>query len=332
MELSFESVYPPEALATLHRKVGERRAIGSLADPATRIGITGRTALTREAQRIDCVTEDRDYLVGFDASTQSELAVPLLDSERVVGVLSLESSELAAFDEDDEKALNGLAEMAVIVMKNQDQTEQLNLTHAVALMGAWSAEVAHDAVSEIGSIRRSVYVLNRQEGLNPANRALVDDVLSLEIEDLRLKYGNVQWQYEPGCSGLWVGMHEQWLRRVLRHLARNAVSAMASVRSQAPRRVVVRTVARDGLAEVQVADTGPGVDLAVAPLLFRRTVFHPDGSHGRGLVLVRFILDQHGGHVAMRWNRPGEGTCFAFQLPIVAADNPPALTPRRAVR
>jgi signal transduction histidine kinase len=250
-------------------------------------------------------------------------------------------------------------------MKNQDQTEQLNLTHAVALMGAWSAEVAHDAVSEIGSIRRSVYVLNRQEGLNPAtrerlldvdraaetlhslqylpeapelaassdgNRALVDDVLSLEIQDLRLKYGNVQWQYEPGCSGLWVGMHEQWLRRVLRHLARNAVSAMASVRSQAPRRVVVRTVARDGLAEVQVADTGPGVDLAVAPLLFRRTVFHPDGSHGRGLVLVRFILDQHGGHVAMRWNRPGEGTCFAFQLPIVAADNPPALTPRRAVR
>jgi signal transduction histidine kinase len=164
------------------------------------------------------------------------------------------------------------------------------------------------------------------------NKTLLDDVVCREVEDLRRKYSDVQWRCEPDCAGLWVNMHEQWLRRALRHLSRNAVSAMAGLRNQAPRRVIIRTVAGDGLAGVQVEDTGPGVDLAVAPLLFRQPVFHPDGSHGRGLLLVRFVLEQHGGQIALRWTRPGEGACFAFQIPVATADTSPAQAPKRAVR
>lgn len=357
MELTFESVYPSDALAHLKRKVGERRAIGPTIDPTTRIGITGRTVLTRQAQLVDSVATDPDYLVGFDASTQSELSVPLIDGERVIGVLSLESDELAAFDEDDERALTGLADMAVIVMKNQEQTEQLNRTHAVAVMGAWSADVAHDTIREIGSIRRSVYLLNRQEGLAPAvkerlmevdkaaetlyslqylpeapelstpadnNQALLDDAVCQEVEELRRKYPDVLWRCEPGCRGVSVRMHEQWLRRVLRHLALNAAASVVSKRDQAARRVTIRTAVRDRLAEVQVEDTGPGVDHAVAPLLFRQPIFRPGGSQGRGLLLVRLILEQHGGSVALRWSRPGEGACFAFQAPVFTASDPAA--------
>jgi GAF domain-containing protein len=356
MELTFESVYPADALPHLKMKVGERRAIGAVADQSTRIGITGRTVLSRQAQRVDSVAKDPDYL-GFNASTQSELSVPLIDGEHTIGVLSLESDEIAAFDEDDEKALTGLADMAVIVMKNQKQTEQLNRTHAVALMGAWSADVAHDTVREIGAIRRAVYLANHHEGLatqvrdklmeidraadtlfslqylpqapdlsmtRSESKALLDEIVCQEVEGLRRKYPNVQWSCEPSCAGIWIQMHEQWLRRVVRHLAHNAGAAVASKRGQAAKRVILRTASADGMAEVQVEDSGPGVAHAVKSLLFRQPVFRPDGSQGRGLLLIRFVLEQHGGTADLVWSRQGEGACFAFQAPVFSISQSPA--------
>ena len=357
MELSFESVYPPAALSSLKTQLGDRRPAKRSVDSAVRMGITARTVLTRVAQRVDDVSKDSDYVV-FNSSTRSELSVPLLDGNDVIGVLSLESDELAAFDEDDEKALMGLADMAVIVLKNQEQTDQLNRTHAVALMGAWSADVAHDTIREIGAIRRAVYLMDRHEGLAPQikdrlkevdkaadtlfslqylpqapdlsskggqRKTLLDEVICQEVEGLRRKYPDIQWRPEPHCAGLWVRMHEQWLRRVVRHLAHNAAASMSGKQGQTVRCVTIRTTNEGDMAEVQVEDTGPGVAHAVRSLLFRQPVFHPDGSQGRGLLLVRFILEQHGGEAGLVWSRQGEGSCFAFRMPIEAASDSSAI-------
>ncbi len=350
MELSFESVYPTSALAQLRRQLGDRRAIGPSVSSRMRIGITGRTALTGQAQRVDSVVDDPDY-VGVNPSTRSELSVPLLDNGRIMGVLSLESDELAAFDEDDEMALRGLAEMAVIVMKNQAQTEQLNRTHALALMGAWGADIAHDVIHEVGAIRRAVYLLRQQPELAPNIHAKLvqideaaetlfllhqlpqgpalpgskleqlvplsrlDNVISQEIEDLQRKHPDVDFRYEAQKRGLSVRMHEQWLRRVLRHLLHNAIAALADLPPHRPRRIVIRTSRVGAMVEINVQDTGVGVPAEVQPLLFSQPIPRSDGTQGRGLLLVRFILEQHGGTARLVWSDHGEGSCFAFQLP-----------------
>ena len=77
---------------------------------------------------------DPDY-VEINPNTRAELAVPLLDKDDVIGVLSLESEAVGAFDENDERALISLAELAVIVIKNSDQAEHLSRANAVAMLG-----------------------------------------------------------------------------------------------------------------------------------------------------------------------------------------------------
>jgi signal transduction histidine kinase len=80
--------------------------------------------------------------------------------------------------------------------------------------------------------------------------------------------------------------------------------------------VTVRTAVRGPMAEIQVEDTGHGIPQDVLPRLFQRPVPHKDGRLGRGLLLVRFLAEQHGGYAKLVWSRPGEGACFAFGIPL----------------
>ncbi|MCC6188865.1 MAG: GAF domain-containing protein [Anaerolineales bacterium] len=67
-------------------------------------GITGHVALTGRPTRVANVKVDPRY-VAADPDTLSELCVPLIGSEQVIGVLNAESTQLAAFAEADERLL-----------------------------------------------------------------------------------------------------------------------------------------------------------------------------------------------------------------------------------
>lgn len=349
--IRFESVYPPEVYSELEQRLVTSWLLDRSKAPGGVIGISGRAVLEKKPQRVGDVRIDSDYLEAHPA-TKSELEVPLLDSDRVIGVLSVESDQVGAFDQDDERALVGLAELAVIAIKNAEQVEQLSRARAVALLGAWGAEIAHDVNREAGTIRLAISSLLCRSDLSedvrqrleeidryaeqlglPAlpegapepgqipefrDAPLLDEVMESIIEETSEELAEEQYAIEIasdlGCPGARVAMHPYWLSRVTHHLVWNAIQAMASDDGRG--RATVRTSVRDCVAWVEVEDTGNGVPPEVEPLLFRQPVPRAYGRQGRGLLLVSYIVELHGGSAFLVSSRPEEGACFAFSVPL----------------
>jgi signal transduction histidine kinase len=87
-------------------------------------GIVGRVARTRKPERVADVSRTPDYH-DQRPSTRSELAVPVLREERVIGVINLESDEVGAFGEQDEALAMRLADHAAIAIENARLYEQI---------------------------------------------------------------------------------------------------------------------------------------------------------------------------------------------------------------
>ncbi|MEP7358267.1 MAG: PAS domain S-box protein, partial [Anaerolineales bacterium] len=67
-------------------------------------GVVGRALRTGQAQRIDDVTQEPDY-IDLGLGMRSELCVPLRYGERNIGVINAESTRVAAFSLADERVL-----------------------------------------------------------------------------------------------------------------------------------------------------------------------------------------------------------------------------------
>lgn len=293
-----------------------------------------------------------EFVSGSNKQTRAELAVPILAMNGGVwGVLNVESDQLGAFDEDDQKVLEDLGRLAFIALRNVETASQLSRTTAVAVMGALGANILHDISREINQIRLSSYILQQRTDL-PAEAkehlhaidqgitrltppqlperlteaglvqhraedttALVDEALDSELSVLRQKYPWVSFEHDFNCSGIRVGLHEHWLRSLLRHFVSNAVHAIP--REKKTRVVTIMSACQNSVIEVQVKDTGQGIPSDIEGRLFNWPIPPDKGRSGRGLLLVRFIVEQSGGEVELLENVIGQGTRFAFRLPIV---------------
>jgi len=99
------------------------------------------------------------------------------------------------------------------------------------------------------------------------------------------------------------------LRQILVNLLENAVYA-ASPRGE----VAVRGRRAAGAVELDVEDTGPGVDPATRRRLFEPLITTKERGIGLGLALVKRIAERHGGTVSYS-DRPGGGARFTLRLP-----------------
>jgi GAF domain-containing protein/AmiR/NasT family two-component response regulator len=349
--LCLESVYPATMLPELASRVDKMAPMARDTAPHGPISLAARSFMVGEPQRVNDARSDL-RCKGLNAKTISELDVPLFDGDKIVGVLSVESDQPAAFDDEDTHALQNLAELAVIAIKNAERAEQLNRVDAVALMGAWGADVVHDVNREVGAIRRAIFLLQQRADLPDevkdrlqdidgyagrldlpelpeevpesgqvlefVDAPLLDEVIRAELDELQREDPTVILVLEPDCPDSRVAMHQRWLRRLLRHLVRNAMRAIPP--DKETRQVIIRTCVQDATAQVQVEDSGKGVRPEIQPVLFRRPISHQndpkDDRPGRGLLLVRFLAEQHGGQAKLLWSRPGEGACFAFYIPL----------------
>jgi diguanylate cyclase (GGDEF)-like protein len=80
-------------------------------------GVMGRAIRQRETQFVRDVTADQDFIrVAYEV--KSEIAVPLLKDENVLGVLNVEAKENGSLDENDVTFLNALAGSIAIAIDN----------------------------------------------------------------------------------------------------------------------------------------------------------------------------------------------------------------------
>ncbi len=102
------------------------------------------------------------------------------------------------------------------------------------------------------------------------------------------------------------------VQQVLLNLIRNAIEAM----QDGPRRelrVTTRALPRDGLVEIGVADTGPGLAPEVGERLFQPFVTTQGTGDGVGLSICRTIVEAHWRKILAE-SRPGEGRGSRFTL------------------
>jgi sigma-B regulation protein RsbU (phosphoserine phosphatase) len=87
-------------------------------------GITGWVATHRRPLRINDVTEDPRY-IEVSPNTRSELAVPLIYRNEILGVLNVESEQTGAYIENDQEMLGTLGGSLAAIIANARLLEQL---------------------------------------------------------------------------------------------------------------------------------------------------------------------------------------------------------------
>jgi phosphoserine phosphatase RsbU/P len=103
LRIRFQVGYPPEAVERIRVKVGE--------------GVTGRAVELREALLVADVSKEEGY-IGLVPDVCSELAVPLILKNRVIGVLNLETRQANYFTEDHKRLLTLIASRMAVGIEN----------------------------------------------------------------------------------------------------------------------------------------------------------------------------------------------------------------------
>lgn len=121
-------LYKPEQgilwMATERGVLPEKRGKSHYLDE----GVVGYVARTKKPLNVDPSKSPWNELyLDYIPDTRSELAVPILAGEKLLGVLNIESAQEHAFDADDLHLLQGLADLAAVALRNAelyDQAEQ----------------------------------------------------------------------------------------------------------------------------------------------------------------------------------------------------------------
>jgi signal transduction histidine kinase len=76
----------------------------------------------------------------------------------------------------------------------------------------------------------------------------------------------------------------------------------------------------NGLAVIQVIDTGSGIDTDILPRLFEKFVTKSERGTGIGLYISKKIIETHGGTINGINNSDGPGATFKFTLRLSQQD------------
>jgi GAF domain-containing protein len=318
-ELTVESIYPPSASQT--RFVGQSRRLDASGE---KIGIGGRAIFKKESQRVPDVRLDPDY-IPLNPQTLSELSVPLMESRKVLGVISLESDQLDAFDEEDEKALSSLAELAVIAIQNAQAYKDLKqakllvgnmatLAWTGTVAGAWRHSVGNHAaiigdlvrmirddlqqgadhttlsgrLVEIGEVIQEIQriPMNPLQAEEGVDSVYVNRLIRERLEQYRRKKG----RFAEVCYEAEYDLEEDATVRASPEWLRRLIdifidNAINAMQASAVKVLHLSTGQAGGLAEITVSDTGAGIPAEIEPLLFQKPILKAKGEKGSGVGL-----------------------------------------------
>jgi signal transduction histidine kinase len=193
--------------------------------------------------------------------------------------------------------------------------------------GGLPAEVIGDLRKMDGHMRRLVALINdfldfarMEEAAHKMERSRVDlaALIAEIVDDFKPLVENTGQEISVDLSGerreiVSLGDRRR-LHQVLANLVANAIKF-----SPPGGKIVIRAGVIARWCEVSVDDDGPGISAEVLPQLFQRYTRAPNsevdaGGTGLGLLIVREIVEAHGGTVGVDSTR-GKGSRFWFRLP-----------------
>ncbi|GAA1056953.1 two-component sensor histidine kinase [Agromyces luteolus] len=204
---------------------------------------------------------------------------------------------------------------------------EVDLQHPAQADPAATLERVHDDVAELERLVDDLLTLARSDAAGPsattANQPPVDldDVVLDAVARVRARRPGVVIETTDVAAAR-VGGRRSQLARAVGNLLENAAT-----HGRPP--IAVRLAQRDGWAQLEVADAGPGIPEADADRVFDRFVrLDPARSHdasgtGLGLSIVRAIAVAHGGTVFVDAGRPS-GTRVVMRIPTGALPSSPA--------
>lgn len=347
-ELVLVAAYCPNPELNRHFSIGRRAVLrggGSLG----RIGLTGRAVLDARSVLADDVADCErfpDY-ISFDSATRSELAVPVKQNGQVIAVLNLEHPEPRAFDEYDCDALECFADLVGVALQNSDQSEKLSRAQGLLGISIWEAELSHEIERGVSMIRRRVFDCKKFsppdrviELLNdidkyadqlrlPALPELVEQeelpvrressdlgmVLHQEVANYEQIWPDIRFEIEGSRETVHIAIHPLWLKRIIRHLVRNAAENLPA---DSPTRCIwLRKSAAERYADLCIEDSGRGIPREMESYLFKEPMPRR-GRRGRGLFITSHIVNYHGGKIWKQDFNDRSGTSIWVRLPRVS--------------
>lgn len=355
--LVLESVYPKTLVDTLNLQKIKELYLSPKGRGRKPKGIIVKAALKGEGLLVRDAPSNPDY-IACSPNTRSELAVLVKGNlGELIGVLDIESDKPDGLDESDMKALNQLAELAKTALQNSEMGEKLARTSTIAVMAAWQAERTHENNRNVQDIQLAIGELLARQNIpadelemihriqvytnylalpvfplplgNPSKESLShssmiydpgcpDAIITTEIKKFKRDNTWLKWVLKLGCSETKVNMHEQWIRIIFKHLVNNALRFIS--KDQQKRQITIKTWQEESWLMVDVTDTGSGIDEETCKRLFRGQINQAGNLGGRGLLLVHFLMEQHGGSIILAATKIGIGTTFQLKFPIQYTD------------
>jgi len=128
-------------------------------------GIIGRVAASGKTLLVSDLHGDPNYIPGIEGA-RSELAVPLLGRDRVIGVFNVESPDPGAFDADQIDLLSTLASQAAIAIENARLYDRLSR------MSQRYQELHRLNDRILRSVNLGIYTVNRKLVITSWNRRM----------------------------------------------------------------------------------------------------------------------------------------------------------------
>ena len=119
-------------------------------------GITGRCALEKRVVNVADISQDCEYIASGRDGIRSEIASPILFEGQLLGVLTIESKQVNAFDEDDDRFLSILCTQVAVAIRNaQSYMEIEKMAITDSLTGLYNYRYFHQRLmSEIARSSR----------------------------------------------------------------------------------------------------------------------------------------------------------------------------------